>query len=79
MSGSLDPDTLQQLRTLLEHLECSYPFIDQPTSAALKRLLLTRIRALEVVQHLASEKCTRTPEPTAQLDGATPSPPHLID
>ena len=55
MSDPFDPDTLQQLRTLLEHLEHWQLAFDPPAAAALRRLLLTRIRALETAQRLASE------------------------
>ncbi len=51
MSDPHDPDTLNQLRILLEHLEKS-PACDPASAEFLKRFIRTRIRALEAMQGL---------------------------
>jgi hypothetical protein len=54
MSDPSDPDTLEQLRVLLRCLE-QFPSYDTSNTAFVKRVIRTRIRALEAAQSLASE------------------------
>ena len=64
MSTPLDPDSLKQLRALLEHLEHSQPFYDKRTAAALRHVILARIRALEAAQRVPSEQRLSTQKRT---------------
>ena len=61
MSDPRDPDTLEQLRTLLNYLERSNSH-DPANTEVVKRLIHTRIRALEALRDLAPEPFEPGPE-----------------